>query len=363
MKKIKNKLKYTRRYKRVSAYNKKKKEDYIVYLKSKNRRKYPKLSKYNDRLLDRKKPDKLTARFKKIGVGLVYIPVNFTLTDNTEIFVTFINNLISRFELRRLKSIFLDFSKVKTLEIAALFVLQTIINDERIRHGKEVRAKPPIDPMCKKIYDESSFEQFFFTPDSENHISVQNTHLMHFNRKNEGDTNVIHKLAIDACKKLNCGIKLLTGCMNVMMELMANTIQWADPGNRPKYEPWNCYVYFNTRDGKAYYVWIDNGIGIIDRLYKNTKIRYARNRINKREHEILEDILKENNDASWSSSHEENRGEGLPSVYREFYDRSRVKDLLILTNNVCLNYKNQRYETYKKHRYQGTVIYWEVHND
>lgn len=363
MKKTKVVIKRRKRYKKVSKYQSDRRKRFKASKRKRNLAKYPNTTTYRNKISERKqeKLKKNDSNWRdKSTVRIIDTPSVFSLTESPEDLVIWLHKLKRTLSKSSVRYIIIDLSEVQKIDIGALFVLQCAINDNRIRKGKGIRGKKPKNQECLQLYNDSSFETFFNrnsgVPNSSNE---HNTYLIYGDKKTEGDMDFVHQQMSFVNNRTSCGMNFLSGLYNVMGELMANTIQWADSKTRPKYEPWNCYSYYDSNSNKTSFIWIDHGIGIIERL--SGSLRYIGKRIRLRsKHDMILQLMREEDVSSWSTTKLKNRGEGLPSIYREYHERKRIANLVVLTNDVYLNFDKSIFKTYR-HQFNGTVVYWEIY--
>lgn len=101
------------------------------------------------------------------------------------------------------------------------------------------------------------------------------------------------------------------------------------------------------------FVFVDMGIGIIQ-SYKDSKIPLKYHFINDKY--ILNDSM---NGILGSSTKESNRGRGMPFI-KQLVEKGYISDFLLITNNVSVEYINEKFVYSRNKEFIGTYFSWTI---
>ncbi len=117
---------------------------------------------------------------------------------------------------------------------------------------------------------------------------------------------------------------------------------------------WHLGVSHIESENTVKFSFVDNGVGIIRKYYEDNNWRKVKNHF-KSNATILEKAYKKGiasqTGLPW-------RGEGLPTIY-ELYTDNIITNLVVITNNVYLDFDNKKFEEIKV-SFSGTYYFWKV---
>jgi hypothetical protein len=139
------------------------------------------------------------------------------------------------------------------------------------------------------------------------------------------------------------------GSYGTLIECMMNTHQHAagDSGGK---ERWWLTAFYEEASGRAFFTFVDLGVGIFDSLKLAPYKAFFRSNIS-----LLRDILQGKIASSTGLKY---RGKGLPKI-NKFLQRDQIRDLVIVSGNVYANVSEDRFETVDP-PFEGTLLNWEM---
>lgn len=252
----------------------------------------------------------------------------------------------------------LDISEVTNIDFSTICVLKATIEELKSK-SILVRGNFPKDKISRKMIEESGLLNLmtdlngrqFETSDKSELILIQTGKKKLLREDNIRISKTIKKTVLHLTKKEN-------HCSNlkkIILEICGNSIEWGGTKNRA----WLLGVKYNKDE--VIFAITDVGNGILKTL-------------NRKYGKVLGDIFTNSSDSEilmnafvkkyGSSSEEENRNKGLPSIKRGFED-GLLKDLKVITNNVSLNFANPKesLNLRKEEGFRGTLYRWAITND
>jgi anti-anti-sigma regulatory factor len=279
----------------------------------------------------------------------LFLPSIFSLRENTHETINFINNLKILEDTS--KRIYLNMSKVKIISNGTIALLLSVVNDFGGK-GKKIFGCKPKDPEARKTLELSGFFSYMSGRLEYNSDTNSNTIIEQGEKCVEPQkTSVIVRSAMKTILGKEARNKKLQG---LFIELMANSVNHGFPNNENK--KWIISASHFKKENYVSFSFIDNGVGILETLQRKIGER-------------LLNIFKGKKDLLLSAFHGEIgsrtglsfRGKGLPFILDKL-NRNYISNLFILTNNVVLDYKTDKF--YKiKPPYSGTFYYFEISLD
>lgn len=139
----------------------------------------------------------------------------------------------------------------------------------------------------------------------------------------------------------------------MLSELMENTVMHAyTDGEKIKHKDWYVFAEKNEKEKKVSFVFLDTGLGIPNTI----KGKFFKDIIFPSESSRLLSTLK---GEGRTRAEVENRGKGLPFIYKLYLD-GKIKNLMIISNQACFNLNNN--DDIKK-ELKGTLFYWEIERE
>ncbi len=289
---------------------------------------------------------------KQIGYVYMIAPNNFSLVNNPNIMIWFLNRL--KKIVSEGKSVLLDFADITEVTNDGLISLLSIIQDGRVPSNVRIKAKKPKDQKLRKRLKESGISQ-----ESTGLGSEAAAKYGRFRQKSSlsADMEEANELIKFATKEIFGRRDTLKDVQRIFGECIDNTTYHANP-KKPMAERWWGTVFCNNKTKTAYFSVLDNGVGIIESL----KVGWAKK---------IEFLFSYENNAALlravfqggvlSSTGQSNRGNGLPNIFKA-RERRQFTRLIVISNNVYVDFDKDNYQLLQ-HSFNGTFFYWEVRNE
>jgi len=117
---------------------------------------------------------------------------------------------------------------------------------------------------------------------------------------------------------------------------------------------WHLGVSHIEEENTVKFSFVDNGIGIIKKYYENNSWKQVKDHF-KSNAKILENAYKKGIESQTGLPW---RGEGLPTIF-ELYDDNIITNLVVITNNVYLDFDKNRVEEINV-PFSGTYYFWKI---
>ena len=247
--------------------------------------------------------------------------------------------------------IYLNLKNVVKITNGTIALLLSVVNDFTA-NGQRIIGSRPKNKEARKILELSGFFKFMQGElEYESEIS-SNTIIEQGNKSIE--PQVTAKIVRSAMKTVTGVEQRNKKLQGLFIELMANSINHGFPNEERKKWIVSTSHYQNTNC--VSFSFIDNGVGILETL----KQKIGRK---------IETIFKGKNDLLLSAYQGDIgsrtglkfRGKGLPYI-QDKINKNYISNLFILTNNVILDFKNQKYYEIKT-AYSGTFYYFELNKN
>ncbi len=286
-------------------------------------------------------------------------PDDFSIVDNSENVIGFINNLRKDYHNKR--KVFVNMESVKKVTNESLCLLLSnmmLFRDNRI----DFNGNFPKDARACKVIMESGFLETLYNKRGRNSINKVNSPIYtHSAYKSNAD---IADAIILSCSKFLWQVECnCSGVYNAFIELMANTIEHADEiEGRQK---WWVTATKDDENKKVTFSFVDYGRGIIKTLTHADQKRH-KNIVQKLLAKWTGDeamLLKEVMEGALTLSEKEGShyGNGLNSIYQDMED-GQIDNVVIISNNVFADVKNGKYNKINEF-FPGTFICWEINKD
>jgi len=286
-------------------------------------------------------------------------PNNFSVIDNCEEVVCFINKL--RKDYHKKRKVFVNLEQVTKVTNESLCLL--VSNMMLFRDGRiDFNGNFPRNGIASKVIMESGFLETLYNKRGVRSVNnVSSPIYTHSANKSNAD---IADAIILSCSKFlwnvecNCG-----GVYNAFIELMANTIEHADEiEGRQK---WWVTATKDKGNEKVTFSFLDYGRGIINTLTS----------ANQKRHKGIVDrllskwlgneamLLKEVMEGALTLSEKDGShyGNGLNSIYQDMED-GQLDNIVIISNNVFADVKNGNYHKMSE-SFPGTFVSWEINKN
>jgi hypothetical protein len=277
------------------------------------------------------------------------LPSVFSLRENTVETIKFINKLK---ELESSNSrIYLNMKNIEEISNGTIALLLSVVNDFTTK-GKKIIGSKPKKSEPKRILELSGF--FNYMNGSVEYPSEVNSNTI----VEQGNKSVEPQ---STAKIVKTAMKTVTGTeqrnkklQGLFIELMANSINHGFPNNKRK--KWIVSTSHYKKEKCVSFSFIDNGVGILKTL--NQKIDRKLITLFKGKSDLLKSAFKGDIGSRTGLPF---RGKGLPFI-KDKYDTNRISNLFILTNNVILDYKHQKFYEIGI-SYSGTFYYFELNSN
>ncbi len=291
----------------------------------------------------------------------VTAPIDFRLIDNIEECLSFFRKLrsddiVSIF--RNKKYIRIVLKDIQKIDYAAISVL-TAISDDLKSNNIFIIGDFPENKECKKFISESGFLNQMYDENNRPFPKSKKSELIFFEKGcgtlSENDNRKISNLLRNVVGHLTGTPKHYQSIKTILLEICGNSIEWSGTKNKQ----WLLGVKYE--ENKVIFTVIDVGKGILDTLYR----KFGKKATDFITFKSEADILMGAFDKKYGSTTQQvNRNKGLPSI-KANYQEGRIKNLVVLTNNVILHFANQGQTitfAKKSPRFKGTFYQWEMDN-
>jgi hypothetical protein len=276
---------------------------------------------------------------------------NFSLVENSNDVLSFvhsINRIIKRGKHRLIK---IDLTDVIRVDIGAIGLLLSKMN-ELSQHQLYAYGTMPKDDGCKAFIAESGFLEHMRDLKG-NKIATKEHQSMMVNR---GFDKTSNSMVGSEIRKV---VKHLTGEENtyrpifsMVQEMCANSIEHANEKNKN----WLFSVYYKDEKNVCFTM-TDIGHGILETLRK--KATQIVSDILKSDVEVLDRAF----DKKYASvTNDINRNKGLPKIKKTIIN-NYVSNLIVITNNVFLDFSNENNSKILNKKFDGTFYYWELNKN
>lgn len=148
----------------------------------------------------------------------------------------------------------------------------------------------------------------------------------------------------------------------VFIELMQNTNNHASLVKNGEHHWWTT-VEYSSQEKKAYFSFIDYGVGIIESLNNDTRGKFYNwiPKIKKifslsNNSEMLMLLMK--GEMHKTSTGKYYRGKGLPCLFKACED-NKISNVVVISNDAKVDYETQG-SVKLEHSFKGTFVYWEL---
>lgn len=317
-----------------------------IFLKKQKRRRLYRLKKQKEKRLS-----VVQRRYRELiyQSHQVKLPETFSIRDNTVETIKFIN------ELKQLRTnrqrIFINLNNVKKITNGSIALLVSVINELSAK-GYRISGNKPKDSESNKILEKSGFFSHMSGDIEYDNQFTANTIL------EEGHKTISPQLTAGIVR---CAMKTIFGSekrnkklQGLFIELMANSINHGFPNKEKK--KWIISTSHLESEKSVNITFIDNGVGILKTL--ELKILRQLLTVFTGKHDLLLAAFKGEIGSRTGLSY---RGKGLPFIF-DSVNRNYISNLLIITNNVILDFKNQKFYDIGIN-FSGTFYYFELNDE
>ncbi len=247
-------------------------------------------------------------------------------------------------------NLFIDFSDITHLTPESLTVLLSKLTDGQFTRGMDYSGNEPNDSELKDRFASSGFYDVMVPRSKHNQANVGKFRKK---RSKKVEAEASDELIAFITETLYGEYRKCGGVTNALLESMGNTREHA-AGKKGRYETWWAAAHCNTKEKKAYYSFVDNGVGIF-KSRPTTVLETALKKLRiKSNIELLQKMLRREIASSTGIPY---RGRGIPSIYKSL-QRGDISNLIIITNDVYANVTQKVYKRLSP-SFDGTFFYWE----
>ncbi|MEE1143384.1 MAG: hypothetical protein U0L22_07125 [Bacteroidales bacterium] len=288
-------------------------------------------------------------------------PSNFSLVENTEESLQFIAE-IEKYLKDRIK-VFVDLTDVEKIAHGAIVVLLSIMTKFKY-NNINFNGNFPKNNRAKKTLVDSGFFDELYKQNYSNKPICRNKVLTHAGKV--VDSNLADKIISEISNLIWGEPKRCLGVQRVYLELMQNTNNHASYVSKGLHNWWTTVQYDETSK-KAYFSFIDYGVGIINRLRYDEHGKFYSiiprilERFNPQNNAEMLHLLLKGEIHKNTSTGKYYRGKGLPCLFKACED-NEITNVVVIANDAKVEYaKNKSIKL--DNSFSGTFIHWELNCD
>lgn len=278
---------------------------------------------------------------------------DFSLLDYPENVLSYINHIEDVTSKNKYKIVILDLKEVKIIDIGSVNILLSEINKLKQKQIETI-CNLPTDVDCKKIFFESGFSDHMRDLQGRKISYSKTNRNLILNRGFDKTSNEQIGLTIKHSVNHLIGIEeSFRPLYSIAQEMCANSIEHANEHHKN----WLFSVWYKDNDNVCFTM-TDIGSGILGTL----KRKFSQI--------IKESLLKDNKEILirafekkyTSITKDINRNKGLPKIKDISYNKY-IENLVIITNNVILNFSDYNNSRVLNKNFNGTFYYWELNKN
>lgn len=294
--------------------------------------------------------------FQKVLKVVISPPRDFRLLNNTKECLRFFERLRKK-EVRSKEKgreyIYLSFKKIEQIDYASVSVLKALNDDFRYRN-LSLRGDFPLNEDCLTFLFESGFLNEMYDQKGHRFPKHPKSETLYFEKGAGKFLETDNRRCSEAIKN---AVQHMTGRLNhcnflktLILEISGNSIEWSNSSNKQ----WLLGMMYH-KDGSVNITITDVGEGILSTLHRKFSQQILEMATTK------DKILMRAFERKYGSrSMQVNRNRGLPCVKHKF-DAKRIRDLVVITNNVILDFDNQSNSvSLDDAKFSGTFYSWTV---
>jgi len=289
----------------------------------------------------------------------VVAPADLRLIDNLDGCLEFFRELRSEENVGRrgkLRYVIMSLENVTQIDYGTTSIL-TSLNDDLKFRTILLKTILPKNQACRDYMEDSGYLNNLVDGKGKPFKKTEKSDVIFFEKGtgflSNADSMKISRIVKHVVGHLTGVEKYWPAVTTIILEICGNSIEWSGTGNRQwllgvKYEP-----------ARVIFTVTDVGNGILETLYRSVDKRIFDTLQLKTSDSILKGAFEKK---YGSTTQEENRNKGLPSVKLNF-ERGNIQNLKVLTNNVILHFDDDsRSRQFKRGypRFKGTFYQWEL---
>lgn len=294
---------------------------------------------------------------KRIRKPPIVVPTDFRLMHNTDECLKFFNEIRSEQNASQItplhKVIFLEMEGVENIDYASISLLIAISNHQRDK-GITFWGTFPKNKECRNFFEDSGFLDYmkdqngnpFKKAEMAEHIKIQ-TEKGRFSVEERKKMSLLFK---KASQNLTGDVIRLHRLSTLFTEICGNSVEWSSARGKMR------LVGMYMEEESVTFTAIDLGRGIISTIRRKFTHKLQEIFIVNKPVRILENAF---NMKYGSSTGEINRAKGLVSV-KTAYDERKIVNLCVITNNVILDFDDNRRSRKLKYPFHGTMYQWKI---
>ena len=295
---------------------------------------------------------------KKTNQKVFEAPKNFSLVENTEETLDFINDSLGSIENKQNKSILQDFSKISNITPDTILYMMSIIEDLQMNEvpfsikGKYKNRK---DEKSRILFEESGFLEHLNGKQEE--IKNIQTDVLTIKVGEENQPTTAQEVVQYLRKWLDMERAETKPIYSILIECMTNTKNHAYKTKNKENQNTNnhkWYLMAYHTQNEVHFVFLDNGHGIPQTLRWYWKDLFSGTKWF--DSKLIESALQ--GKILRSQTGEDKRGKGLPKIYKTS-KLNYVEELIIIANKGFVNCKNDTTKELKV-KFKGTLISWKI---
>lgn len=304
-------------------------------------------------------------RQKFWNYDFIKAPSNFSLIDNTEEMLHFIDSLKQAFRKRR--KVYVKLHKIKSMTDDAVVLLLSNVLEFKSAKIAFNGSRPTNLSIARRLEKSGFFDILYEERKNEywnlgDSYSIAIDKSMHTHATKNVDSELTSALIEKSAEYLWGEKRRCRGVQRIFLELMQNTNNHASRHSGEKY--WWVNISLLNNPKRIGFSFIDYGMGIFKSLNTkgtNNKFYDWVNKIKKfcnpeNHYDVLHLMMK--GDFHNTVTGHSYRGKGIPGIYNEIAKGS-IKKLVIISNDAYANTFDNDYHKLK-HSLQGTFVYWEI---
>ncbi|HBL75161.1 MAG: hypothetical protein A2W90_05780 [Bacteroidetes bacterium GWF2_42_66] len=289
-------------------------------------------------------------RYQKPRQKTYRAPPNFSLLENTEGVLKFINNFknVKSYE-KLFDTLYLDMSDITNVDIGAISLLLSAQFDISFYDFNFI-GKLPLDQKSHEFFHNSGYLNHMRKLNGES-FAVNNNHdlILKLGREHTRNESV-GKAILQAVYFLTGSRDNYPPAYSLIMEMAPNAIEHAYEENKH----WMLGMHCDEENKIVSFTFTDNGTGIINTLNRKYPVE-LRDKILGKNVEVLQDAF---NKKYGSRTNEINRNKGLPRI-KKISEDGKINKLLLITDNVYLDFESNIGKLINN-KFAGTFYYWEI---
>jgi hypothetical protein len=338
-------------------------EKYILHKrkKRKEKRRFVKIQKEKEKIKDAGYVKKREYKsLKRTTVNIIVSAFNsLSMFNNPENVIDLIERIHRQSKVAYFsKNIEIDLSAISEIDIGGISILLAKVNEISKNRKIRIWGRAPNEERCRDIFRSSGFLDYMtdlsgrkFQKHSDNFIVNVGTDRT----RNKTVGNIVEK----SLKYLGYTETVFPPVYSIIQEIVSNSVEWANQQLEAK----NWFLGANhieiNGQKRIQFLITDIGFGILNTINRKFATILQEYVSNASQIDILEQAFLRK---YGSKTKETNRNKGLPLI-RDRFAKMFIKDLIVITNNVELNFAFRNKSKILGKNFSGTFYSWIVDAD